>query len=512
MNIYKILTLSLVIFCLNINIAQITELKLIPDDPQNVVSFGFSVAIDENIIVVGAAESNILGPKSGSAVVFKNVSGNWIEDTLLLASDGTSPARFGWTVDVQGDWVFIGADQDPQNGIWAGAVYAFKRNIVSGEWNEYQKIIPGDAQPGDLFGSSVSISGSYVLIGARGADNNIGAAYLYEDSGSSWVQVARLTPQNYVGTDPKFGISVSLDGNYALVGAYYDDTGGNQSGAAYIFYNDGNIWSQQSKLLSSDIHPADNFGYSVSLSDDYAIVGSIKAIHNTYRSGAAYVFQRSDTLWYEQAKLLDSSAVTGIAFGYSVSLSNNYLVIGVSQDNENGGNAGAAYIYKRENSNWFKVTKLLASDGNESDIFGWSVNVYGDKAVVGSPVQDVGGLFCGAVYVYDGFLTDVYETDYSIIENFSLHQNFPNPFNPSTKIRYEIPGQSRNDNMLVTLKVYDALGNEVVTLVKEEKPAGEYEIEFPCHSCESRNLSSGVYFYQLKAGNFIQTKKMLIIK
>ena len=66
--------------------------------------------------------------------------------------------------------------------------------------------------------------------------------------------------------------------------------------------------------------------------------------------------------------------------------------------------------------------------------------------------------------------------------------------------------------MLVTLKVYDALGNEVVTLVKEEKPAGEYEIEFPCHSCESRNLSSGVYFYQLKAGNFIQTKKMLIIK
>ena len=94
---------------------------------------------------------------------------------------------------------------------------------------------------------------------------------------------------------------------------------------------------------------------------------------------------------------------------------------------------------------------------------------------------------------------------------FSLEQNFPNPFNPSTKIKFEIPGQARNNNALVTLKVYDILGNEVATLVNEEKPAGEYEIEFNPVS-GIRNLASGIYFYQLKAGNLIQTKKMILLK
>lgn len=96
--------------------------------------------------------------------------------------------------------------------------------------------------------------------------------------------------------------------------------------------------------------------------------------------------------------------------------------------------------------------------------------------------------------------------------SFNLSQNYPNPFNPSTKIKYEIPGQARNDNILVTLKVYDVLGNEVATLVNEEKPAGDYEVEFSSHSDEGQNLSSGVYFYQLNTGEFIQTKKMILIK
>ena len=99
---------------------------------------------------------------------------------------------------------------------------------------------------------------------------------------------------------------------------------------------------------------------------------------------------------------------------------------------------------------------------------------------------------------------------------FSLSQNYPNPFNPNTMIRYEIPNQSvsggRNDNMLVVLKVYDVLGNEIATLVNEEKPAGSYEVKFDSHSGEVRNLPSGIYFYQLRAGFFVETKKMVLVK
>ena len=91
--------------------------------------------------------------------------------------------------------------------------------------------------------------------------------------------------------------------------------------------------------------------------------------------------------------------------------------------------------------------------------------------------------------------------------DFSLEQNYPNPFNPSTKIKFKIPGQARNDNTMVTLKIFDVLGNEITTLVSEQKPAGTYEVEF-----NGNNLPSGIYFYQLKAGSFVETKKMVLIK
>ena len=95
---------------------------------------------------------------------------------------------------------------------------------------------------------------------------------------------------------------------------------------------------------------------------------------------------------------------------------------------------------------------------------------------------------------------------------FSLEQNYPNPFNPTTKIKYEIPGQARNYNTQVTLKVYDILGNEVATLVNEQKPAGTYDVEFVVGQDSRPNISSGIYIYQLGAGSFVQTKKMVLLR
>jgi len=91
--------------------------------------------------------------------------------------------------------------------------------------------------------------------------------------------------------------------------------------------------------------------------------------------------------------------------------------------------------------------------------------------------------------------------------DYLLYQNFPNPFNPTTKIKFEIPGQARNDNLLVTLKVYDLLGREIATIINEEKPIGEYEVEF-----DAAGLPSGIYFYQLRSGNYTETKKMVLIR
>ncbi|NWG27607.1 MAG: T9SS type A sorting domain-containing protein, partial [Ignavibacteriaceae bacterium] len=106
-------------------------------------------------------------------------------------------------------------------------------------------------------------------------------------------------------------------------------------------------------------------------------------------------------------------------------------------------------------------------------------------------------------------ITSVDDSVSEIPQSFLLFQNYPNPFNPITKIKYQIPASlnSSKGGTLVTLKVYDLLGSELATLVNEEKSAGTYEVEF-----DAEQLSSGIYFYQLKAGEFIQTKKMVLIR
>lgn len=477
---------------------QITEYKIIPDPDHSLGAFGHSVAVDSNIMIIGAAMSNISGSRSGAAVIYKMVDGSWEEDTLLLDAD--SQARFGWAVDVQDDYIFIGADQDTENGIWSGAVYVYKFDSVSWKWNLHQKIFPNDIQAGDLFGSSVSLSGDFAIIGAREADNDVGAAYIYENSGTSWIQQARLTPDDYMGHNPNFGISSCIDGNYALIGAYYDDSGGNKSGAAYIFHYDGSEWTQQQKLTSSDIHAGDNFGFSVSISGEYAIVGSIMAIYQTFRTGAAYIFHHTGGSWTEISKLLDSSSTITINFGFSVSLSGDYALVGVSEDDQNGGGAGAAHIYQNINSNWTHISKLVASDGTESEKMGWSVDVDKDIVVVGIPMKIGEGQSVGAVYLYSDYVTAINESEKFTDNTGSTDVNiYPNPTGNLMWLKSSLfefqPGE---------VEIFDINGRR---LVKQQINAGDKNIILDVSSFEN-----GIYLCKIRTHYDTINRKLIIQK
>ncbi|MBK7629456.1 MAG: T9SS type A sorting domain-containing protein [Ignavibacteriales bacterium] len=120
----------------------------------------------------------------------------------------------------------------------------------------------------------------------------------------------------------------------------------------------------------------------------------------------------------------------------------------------------------------------------------------------GTDVFGMKGFIIDGIVYGDTTLTDIDDNSSSLPTEFKLSQNYPNPFNPSTKISWESPVSGHQ-----SLKVYDVLGNEVATLVNEYNPAGNYEVEFNANS-----LSSGIYFYRLQAGSFIQTKKMILIK
>ena len=205
---------------------------------------------------------------------------------------------------------------------------------------------------------------------------------------------SKILSSDIQGGDNFGAVSISADGNYAIVGAYGEDTGGSSAGSAYIFTRSGSTWTQQQKIQASDAQGSDLFCISVSISSDgsYAIVGAYLEAGGTgdplSNAGAAYIFTRSGSTWTQQAKITASDAQTNDQFGYSVSINGDgtYVIVGASL--EDGGandpisNAGAAYIFTRSGSTWTQQQKIQASDVAGSDFFGSSMSMSSDGTYV----------------------------------------------------------------------------------------------------------------------------------
>jgi hypothetical protein len=313
----------------------------------------------------------------------------------LLASDGASGDAFGYSVDLCGDYAIVGA---VSGGSWAGAAYVF--NWTGTTWTQQAKLTASDAAVGDNFGASVAISGDYAIVGAHGnedAGNNTGSAYVFNRSGSAWSQQAKLTASD-AAADDEFGRSVGISGDYAIVGGRGNDDAGSASGSAYVFNRSGTAWSEQAKLTASDAALADYFGHSVGISGDYAIVGAYADDDAGSLSGSAYVFNRSGTAWSEQAKLTASDAALGDFFGRSVDISGDDAIVGAERNGDAGNYSGSAYVFNRSGTAWSEQAKLTASDAAAWDYFGSSVGISGDYAIVGAYGDD---FYTGSAYVFD---------------------------------------------------------------------------------------------------------------
>jgi len=265
-------------------------------------------------------------------------------------------------------------------------------------WTEIQKLLPSDGAASDYFGYSVSLDGDTALIGAYYDEDNgehSGSAYVFTRTGTTWAQQAKLLASDGTAYD-LFGSSVSLSGDTALIGAV-DDDNGVDSGSAYVFTRTGTTWTQQTKLLASDGAADDLFGYSVALSGDTALIG---AVCDDDGRGSAYVFARTDTTWTLQQKLLSPDGTINDFFGGSLSLSGDTALISVHGDDDNGAQSGSAYVFTRSGTTWAQQAKLLASDGAAIDYFGYSVSLSGDTALIGADGDDDNGVDSGSAYVF----------------------------------------------------------------------------------------------------------------
>ncbi len=305
------------------------------------------------------------------------------EVKLLPSAGGGEDHNFGASLSVDGNRMVVGAPNFSLNTIVHGAVYVFDFDETT--WSESQILIPFDGINNDQFGTSVSLSGTRLLVGARNDDDvsfNAGVVFVYDYNGVSWQFTQKLTA-NDAAPGYKFGGSVSLSGNRALIGS--DKAGGDiniTTGAAYIFEFSNNLWNQTARLLPSDGAEFDNFGVSVSLFGSQALIGSSENDDSGNGSGSAYVFDFNGSNWPETQILTASNAGFQHKFGTSVSLSNNRAFIGASGENSNGDNTGAAYVFDLNNNTWTQTQKLHATDAQANAKFGNSVNLIGNRVLI----------------------------------------------------------------------------------------------------------------------------------
>jgi hypothetical protein len=378
-----VIFISVVIALSFVSGVHAAEFKLTPSDGEANDEFGYSVAIAGEYALVGAHYDD-----SGSAYIFKRDGSSWNEQVKLTASDAAAGDGFGESVAIAGEYALIGAYGNDDNGTSSGSAYIFKRNGSS--WNEQAKLTASDGAAEDFFGISVAIAGDYAFVGAFGNDDNgtdSGSAYIFKRNGSSWNEQAKLTASDGAAYD-RFGLSVAIAGDYAFVGAPYDNNdNGYDSGSTYIFKRNGSSWNEQAKLTASDGETDDRFGQSVAIAGEYAISSAFADDDNGNNSGSAYIFKRDGTSWNEQAKLTASDGAAYDWFGTSVAIAGEYAIVGADYGGYDGINSGSAYIFKRDGTSWNQQAELTPSDGVAHDRFGESVAITSEYVLVGAPTD-----------------------------------------------------------------------------------------------------------------------------
>jgi hypothetical protein len=590
---------------------QIAETKIVASDGFTDDYFGWAYSISNDDLLISAIHNHTGIREAGFVYHFRHDGSNWVEMEKLSASDPEVFDRFGWAVAISGDQALISSLGDDDKGFEAGAVYHL---VHDGErWNEHAKFYARDTDPFDFFGYEISISGDYALISAMLDDEggvDAGAAYVFHLEGTEWIERAKLIPNDAQAGD-NFGTAVILAGNYAFVGSLAD---ADYTGSVYVFHRNGSAWTQEAKLVASDASPYSHFGRSLAVYRDRIVVGAPYHDDEGADDGAVYVFRREDTTWIEEAKLLSSDRQLGDHFGRSVAIYDEYVMVGVSRDDDLGDDAGSAYLFKRDGTAWTEQFKILPSDGVERDHFGRLVLLAEGFALVASTFDDVDNhRDAGSVYCYTDYTTphvapvsalvfispdsgdgsyeytvnlqnntdstqvfdywtdarkphgagnlqgleegktllagrastrttseelsanspattytfttyvgvypdekwDSASVTYTKVElgkgssqdketqrEFSLRGNFPNPFNPTTMIRYSLPEDTH-----VRLEVFNLLGQSVAVLADGVQNAGDHEATF-----DATDLSSGIYFYRITAGSVIETRKLILQK
>eukprot|EP01084_Bolivina_argentea_P172419 298663_1 len=396
------MSMSILLSLLSIeNAIFLEDTKLTASDAESFDSFGHTVAISNNYFVIGAYGDDTGGSNAGSVYVYEQDTINknkWTEIQKLVASDGQSMDYFGKSVAASNDYTVIGAKFDSTVSYRAGSAYVFKRNNTNRQWSEIQKLQASDANIHDWFGSSVTISDNneYIIIGTTG-DSSV---YIYKlNNNGLFDEIQKLQASDKESGD-LFGVTVAISNESIVIGASDKDVRSNtNAGCVYVFElnNTNGLFYETQKLHAINAQSNDKFGFSLSILNDYIIVGTPYKDTVGTNSGSVYIFERDiDTnSWNQTQKLQSSDIESDDLFGYSVDISNDYIIIGTW-------NAQYVYVYQRDTHGiWSEIEKLTSLNTITTDHFGESVSISdtGNIILIGASYANIGG----ATYVFRNY-------------------------------------------------------------------------------------------------------------
>lgn len=473
------------------------EVKLLPSDGAPEAEFGRDVALSGDVALVGAPIDGENGSSRGSAYVFRRDGATWVQEAKLLAADGAPFDYFGSSVALDGDVAIVGSPLDDDLGAESGSAYVFRYDGAA--WMQEAKLLASDGAPGEIFGTSVALDGDVAVIGASFSDDlgaDSGSAFVFRYDGNTWAEEAQLLASDGAPFD-FFGNSLALSEDLALVGAQLADN----SGSVYVFGREGSAWTERQKLLPEDSVPDLSFGFSVALGTSTALIGAVGDTENGSFSGSAFLFQRDGDTWVEQQKISPSDGGPSALFGFSVALRGDAALIGAREDDENGFRSGSAYVFQREESTWAQREKLSPSDGGAGDGFGGSVALDEGTALVGALFDGDNGELSGSAYVFPSLIATSTNA-HAAPPNVSIRGTYPNPATGQVRIDFEVGATAH-----VRLTLYDVRGRQVLSLQEGPLTEGTHTA-----TLDTEALAPGLYLLRAETGTTVATRRLTVVR
>ncbi|MEO7048179.1 MAG: hypothetical protein ABI091_22970 [Ferruginibacter sp.] len=336
--------------------------------------FGESVSISGNYAIVGAFnDATGANPPKGSASIYHYSGNNWVFMQKLTDATGTNNERFGASVSISGNYAIVGAYLDDVGAnVDQGSASIYRFN--GSTWVLLQKIIDATGAAGDSFGNSVSISGTYVIVGAYlddiGANVDQGSASIYQYNGSTWVLMQKITDATGAAND-NFGWDTKISGKMAIIGSPNDDVAANtDQGSSSVYKYNGSTWGLMQKITDGNGTVGDNFGNAVAIEGNYAVVGAPgHKVGANFNVGNTNIYKLNGSTWTILQQIDNPQSIVGDRFGYSATISGNYIMLSSSQTINGNNQQGSAFIYQKIGIGWQKLQTVIDPAGVANDFF-----------------------------------------------------------------------------------------------------------------------------------------------